>query len=171
METLQESISKLQSTHCYPERIQKILQLVIENKMRISDLESVLSDIKVKRINDLKESLTEVLVDYANLCLEDSILTQAEMQNFRTLKRFFKIQEGDFYKCHKERDVKEILTLQLEKIQSDKVVDISEALMKTDLQEMFGLSYDQFLEIENKVAKKSLKNGANIIDLDTFIKK
>lgn len=139
--------------------------------MRMTELESELTKINVKRITDLKEQLIGVLLDYANLCLEDSILTKNEMQDFRTLRRFFKIQDGDFYKCHKQREVKEILTIQLKRIQSDKVVDQSEALMKNDLQEIFGLTYDEFLEIENEVTNETIKNGGNLLDLDTFIKK
>lgn len=137
----------------------------------MTELESELTKINVKRITDLKEQLIGVLLDYANLCLEDSILTKNEMQDFRTLRRFFKIQDGDFYKCHKQREVKEILTIQLKRIQSDKVVDQSEALMKNDLQEIFGLTYDEFLEIENEVTNETIKNGGNLLDLDTFIKK
>ena len=60
---------------------------------------------------------------------------------------------------------------QLHNIQSDNVVDKTEALMKVDLQEMFGLSYDQFLKIENEVSKESISKGAKPFDLDTFIKK
>lgn len=171
MGTIQESILKLQSIKNYPNKIQVILQLVIDNKMRMTELESELTKINVKRITDLKEQLIGVLLDYANLCLEDSILTKNEMQDFRTLRRFFKIQDGDFYKCHKQREVKEILTIQLKRIQSDKVVDQSEALMKNDLQEIFGLTYDEFLEIENEVTNETIKNGGNLLDLDTFIKK
>lgn len=170
MKTIQENIALLMAKNGYPEKINKILQLVVDDKLRLPDLEAVLTEINVSRITDLKDRLICVLLDYANFCLEDDVLTQAEMRDFTTLRRFFRIQEGDFYKCHKEREIKQILTLQLEKMQADKTIDANEALMKNDLQEMFGLSYDQFLEIENIVTKKSLKNGANISDLDTFIK-
>ena len=126
---------------------------------------------QIKRITDIKDQLVNVMFDYIDLCLEDDVLTQSEMQDFQTLQRFFRIQEGDFIRCHKEREIKNVLTEQLRKIQSDKVVDKVEALMKNDLQAMFGLSYDQFLAIENEVSKESIKNGANPLDLDTFIKK
>ncbi len=170
MKTLQESVALLMAKNDYPEKIRKILQLIIDDKLRLPDLEAVLSEINVSRITDLKDRLICILLDYANFCLEDDILTQAEMHDFTTLRRFFRIDEGDFYKCHKEQEVRNILMLQLEKMQSDHTIDSNEALMKNDLQQMFGLSYDQFLEIENIVTKKSLKNGANISDLDTFIK-
>lgn len=170
MKRLQDNIGSLMAKNNYPEKICKILQLIIDDKLRLPDLEAVLAEINVSRITDLKDRLICVLLDYANLCLADDILTQTEMRDFTTLRRFFRIEEGDFYKCHKEQEVRNVLTVQLEKMQSDHTIDSNEALMKNDLQQMFGLSYDQFLEIENIVTKKSLKNGANISDLDTFIK-
>ena len=41
--------------------------------------------------------------------------------------------------------------------------------MKTELQELFGLCYDDFLEINNIAAKEALERGADISKLDTFI--
>ena len=171
MSTLQDSIKKLLTTKKYNDKTIAILQLVANGKMRISDVEETLAQNKIKRITDLKDQLINVLFDYITICLEDDVLTISEMQDFRVLQRFFKIQEGDFIRCHKEREIKKVLSEQLCKIQSDKVVDKTEALMKNDLQAMFGLSYDQFLAIENEVSKESIKGGANPLDLDTFIKK
>lgn len=47
---------------------------------------------------------------------------------------------------------------------------MKEALMKVDLQELFGLSYDQFLKFEQNAVKQALENGAEIKNLDTFYK-
>ena len=171
MSTLQDAVKKLLTTQKYNDKVIAILQLVSDGKMRLPDVDATLTQIKVKRITDLKDKLVDVLFDYINLCLEDDVLTQSEMQDFQTLQRFFRIQEGDFIRCHKEHEIKNVLTEQLRKIQSDNVVDKAEALMKNDLQAMFGLSYDQFLAIENEVSKESIKSGANLLDLDTFIKK
>ena len=84
------------------------------------------------------------------------------------LKLFLKIKEGDFYSYGKEYVVKKILTQQLQKMYEDGYIDSKQALMKVDLQNLFGLSYDQFLTIVNEVAKESIEMGANIKDLDTF---
>ena len=40
--------------------------------------------------------------------------------------------------------------------------------MKVDLQELFGLSYDQFLLFEQEAVEYALKQGADITNLDTF---
>lgn len=59
---------------------------------------------------------------------------------------------------------------QLNLICQDNQVDMKEALMKVDLQELFGLSYDQFLKFEQNAVKQALENGAVIKNLDTFYK-
>lgn len=171
MDTLQDTVKKMMATKKYTDKINALLKLVADNKMNMSDLEATLAEFKIKRVTDLKDQLINVVLDYINICIEDNVLTQREMQDFRMLKHFFRIQDGDFIRCHKGQEIKHILIAQLHNIQSDNIVDKTEALMKVDLQEMFGLSYDQFLKIENEVSKESIKNGANPFDLDTFIKK
>lgn len=171
MNKLQDFALKILATNKYSDKSSAIIKLVADDKMNLPALNSTLLEIKTKRITDLKDKLINVVLDYINMCLEDKAITHVEMEDFRKLKLFFRIQEGDFIKCHKEREIKQILISQLRYMQSDKIIDKKEALMKVDLQEMFGLSYDQFLKIENEVSKETICNGANPIDLDTFIKK
>lgn len=59
---------------------------------------------------------------------------------------------------------------QLNLICQDNQVDMKESLMNVDLQELFGLSYDQFLKFEQNAVKQALENGAEIKNLDTFYK-
>ena len=44
-----------------------------------------------------------------------------------------------------------------------------EALQKVNLQEIFGLSYDEFLSLNNDAAMEALEEGADLADVDTFI--
>ena len=82
------------------------------------------------------------------------------------LKRFFKIKEGDFYQ-YRIKEIKAIITQQLESMYSDGIVDSAEALNKANLQGLFDLSYDQFLQFTEEGIKQALKLGADITDLDT----
>ena len=118
--------------------------------------------------DDLRLEAIDVLIDYVELILEDNVLSTEEMQTLRMMKLFFRIQEGDFLNQHKERKIEHILCQQLELIYQDKQVDQRESMMKVELQELFGLSYDQFLQIEQEAVETALRNGANIKDLDTF---
>lgn len=118
----------------------------------------------------LRWEAVDVIIDYVELILEDNILSSEEMQILRMMKLYFRVKEGDFLKQHKDEIIEHILTRQLELIYRDKCVDIYESLMKVELQELFGLSYDQFLQFEQMAVEEALNNGADIGDLDTFYK-
>ena len=53
--------------------------------------------------------------------------------------------------------------------QDDNKIDSQEALQKVNLQEIFGLSYDEFLSLNNEAAIEALEKGADLLDIDTFI--
>lgn len=167
MNNLKQAITLLKERGEYSKTMSGVLQLIIEDKMNSIDLRNHLSQHGID-FNYIKQESLSVIIDYANLCLEDGILTTEEMHNIFLLKLFFKIKEGDFYRFGKEFVVNNILTMQLQKMYKDGYIDSKEALMKVDLQALFGLSYDQFLKIVNNIAKESLDRGADIKDLDTF---
>ena len=85
------------------------------------------------------------------------------------LKLFYRIKEGEFFELGKKHDVTEVLLKQLRKLYADNSINREEAVMKTELQELFGLCYDDFLEINNIAAKEALERGADSSQLDTFI--
>lgn len=169
MKTFKAAIAELKENGNYTSAMADVLQLVQEDKLSLLDLKKSLS-LNGLSIDDLKEESLSVVIDYAKDCLKDNILTEQEMQNIKLLKTFLRIREGDFYK-KRLKDVRTILTLQLRRMYEDNVIDKSEATMKTDLQELFNLSYDQFLDIVNDVAKEALNRGADIKELDTFFYK
>lgn len=168
MTELKKAIEEMIASGVYSPRICGILDLIIEDKMNSIELKKYLSQQCIS-INDIKQETLQVIIDYTNTCLEDDILTEQEMRNIQLLKLFLKVKEGDFIDYGKEPEITEILTWQLRKMYNDDVIDKEEALMKNDLQSLFDLSYDQFLDIVNEVAQESLDRGADIKDLDTII--
>jgi hypothetical protein len=107
-----------------------------------------------------------MLISYANVILEDGIITDKEKRNFGFLKLYFGIKPNDFYK-HKLFEITEILHYQFEKLYFDNNISKEEAEHGVDLQDMFGLSYAQFDKLKEKEIRKALENGANILNLDT----
>lgn len=168
MTDLKEAISILMEKGDYSPAIRGILNLIFEDKMNSIELNKYLNQNYIS-INDIKSDTLQIIIDYALFCLNDDILTEQEMRNIQLLKLFLKVKEGDFIAYGKEYDVKEILMWQLRKLYDDNYIDKEEALMKTDLQSLFGLSYDQFLTMVNEVAQEAIDRGADISDLDTFI--
>ncbi len=155
----------------YDERIARLLQQIATEPAEnlVFKREALLDALHIHKISDIKTQTIGVILDYALLALQDGILTENELKNMALLKAFFKIKEGDFYKLGREQATSDILTEQLEKLYADHKIDEQEALMKVDLQELFGLTYDQFRKIVNKIAQKSIAQGADINNLDTFL--
>ncbi len=150
---IQETASELIARNEYPEVIKDALQLVVDGQMNSISLDKVLSGRGIRRITDIKEKTLDVVLDYADMILEDDILSPEELQNMKMLKLFFRIEERDFEKNQKFKRVEAIIIKQLEKLYADNILDEQEALHQSDLQGVFGLGYDEYSEIVNKVAK------------------
>lgn len=170
MTTIQSTSLLLMQRHSYAERIQALLQLIVDGKLNTIARDEVLQQYGIRRVTDIKEQSLDVILDYAEQCLEDGILTDAEMNDIRLLKIFFGIQEGDFTKNGKMPRVKKIIIEQMEKLYADDKIDAEEAMLKSDIQGLFGLGYGEYTDIVNQVAKQALQRGADINDLDTYIK-
>ena len=168
MDNLKQGVSAIIDSRKYSQLMNGTLRLIIEDKMSSIELNRYLSE-QGTDSNRLKEEALDVVIDYANICLEDNALSEKEMERIGLLKLFFRIKEGDFYKFGKEKEVKQVLSIQLRKMYSDNYINKDEALMKNDLQSLFGLSYDDFLKIVNDIAEESLQRGGKLKDLDTVI--
>ncbi len=131
----------------------RMCELLYEKGMdtRRDDINSVLEELKIKSISSYKDEALKILILYIRLALSDNILSIEEKNNIKFLKLLFGVKDGDF-KDNKSifTQVKNIINIQLQLIYlDDDSIDNSEALHKVDLQEVFGLSYDDFLNITN----------------------
>ena len=168
MDKIKKAVKELLEERQYSPIMVKVLNLILEDKMNSIELKKCLSE-NGYQLSMIKPDALSVILDYSEIILEDDVLTDDEIRIITLLKMFFQIKDGDFYTYGKKPIVEFVLTSQLEKMYEDGIVDKEEALMKTDLQGLFCLSYDEFLEIVNKVAKVALDKGADINNLDTFM--
>jgi len=146
-----------------------IAKLIYRNSLSAVSIKEVLKKYHLKSIIDLKEEMLDLVLIYINIILNDNKLSQNELTNVKLLKTAFKIQDRDFYK-YRHQEIREILYKQLTRIyRDDNKIDDTEALYKVELQELFGLGYDQFLEFANDEDLLALERGANVLNLDTFI--
>ena len=53
--------------------------------------------------------------------------------------------------------------------QDDNKIDTQESLHKVNLQEVFGLNYDEFLSLNNNAAIDAIERGADWLEMDTYI--
>lgn len=168
MEEIKTVIKVLRETHHYSSIMEKTMELILNDKMNSIELNQCLSGENMS-IDDIKPEALSLIIDYAKLILEDGIITKDETRIISMLKLFYRIKEGEFFEFGKKDDVTDVLLQQLRKLYSDNTIDKSEAVMKTELQELFGLCYDDFLEINNIAAKEAIERGADISKLDTFL--
>ncbi len=133
----------------------------------ITDKHSTIGDIRSftpERTVDKNQSL-DYLIAYADFILEDHFISGEELNDFETLKRIFRIKEGDFIRL-KSFQVKEILKKQFIRMYSDDNIDKKEAIEKVNLQLIFDLSFDEFEKLKEDEIIASLRRGANPKDLD-----
>lgn len=155
--TIQETARELVARKEYPEVIKDALQLIVDRQMNSLALDKVLANKGIRRITDIKEKTLDVLLDYADIILEDDFLSQDELTNLQMLKLFFRIEEGDFQKNNKFKRVESIIVRQLEKLYADNILEYQEELHQSDLQGVFGLGHDEYMTIVNKVANEHLE--------------
>ncbi len=151
--TIQETAKELVSRKEYPEIIKAVLQLIVEKQMNSLALNKILSENGIRRITDIKDKTLDVILDYADIILEDDAISQEELTNLQMLKLFFHVEEGDFQKNDKFKRVENIIIRQLEKLYADNVLEYHEELHQSELQGVFGMGHDEYMAIVNKVAK------------------
>lgn len=165
---IKAAFAQLSSRQSYSRFVQAIsTELATHGYLDKSALQGVQQANNVANLTDYREELLDVVLDYVRLVLDDHVLTDAEADVARYLKRLFSIKEGDFYRF-RHPQVKEVLHLQFERIyQDDDKISPEEAMHKVALQDVFDLSYDQFLEFKEQEIRMALARGADIRDLDT----
>ena len=166
--TFQELVKELLNRKHYSEEIAGTLQLIMDNKMSRYFFEEYL-DSQGIRLENIKTQTLDVVLDYAEMILEDDSLTEDEIQTIRLLRIFFSVEEGDFAMYGKLERVEHIIIDQMEKLYADNTIDATEMLHKSEVQGLFGLGYDEYQEIVNKVAIQAYSRGADIRNLDTYL--
>jgi len=125
-----------------------IAELFYENGLTVSkkDVLSAIKGLGFKSLDNYKENALNLIIHYIYRSLNDNALSKTEKANIRFLKLVLEVKEGDFMKNKEiKAEVTDIMKIQLRLLYiDDDKIDKQEALHKVDLQEIFGLSYDEF---------------------------
>jgi len=155
------------------ENLLPLAELFYEKGIAVTkkDTLSAVKDLGFKSLKDYKENSISLIIHYIYNALNDNKLTQAEKGNIRFLKMALEVLEGDFGKNKKVKtEVANIIKTQLRLIYiDDDEIDKEEALHKVDLQEIFGLSYDEFSVFDKFEAQLAIQRGARLENLDTVV--
>lgn len=123
-----------------------------------------------KTLQSFKINSLKLIVATAKVSLKDNLISEDEIKSIRFLKLLLDIKEGDFMKDKTiAKEVSIIIKNQVELMFSDdEKIDNDESIQKVNLQEIFGLSYDEFAEITNEAAIAAWDRGSDLINLDTY---
>lgn len=139
--------------------IRAISEAIVGHGITKDPMTKALREIGVDNISYLKEDLLDLMLAYIHIILDDHYISEDEYQDISFLKILFKIEEGDFY-ARRYHQVKDILQSQVQMVWGiDNEVSIREALHKVNLQDLFDLSYDQFVEFENSIEPLPIKQS------------
>jgi hypothetical protein len=97
-----------------------------------------------------RDGLLDLLLYAIREALRDHGVTADEVTMLRHLTTIFRVQEGELY-AHRRAEVTELLQAEVTRLLEDGRVDAFEAAYQEELQRIFGLSYDQFLELTRDV--------------------
>lgn len=103
-----------------------------------------------------RKDLVGIILYYALACIKDHELSTTEKENLQLLKTLFQIEEGEFY-AYKASELSDVLSQQALRIIQDQKLENTEDLYQSDLQRIFGLSYDQYVELTQKTVKEFLE--------------
>ncbi len=163
---LKEIFGRILTTERFSDPVNAVVDLIYTDELDAKGLAEILSEYRIKDIIKLKNELLDLLIVYVKIILKDLAITEREHRDMVMLKRFFKIREGDFYN-YRHKVIKSLIISQLRIIYNDGNIDHKEAMHKVNLQGLFDLSYDQFLEFAEAEILDALNSGANIVELDT----
>jgi len=166
IDKLRDDLQEIQDRVELPKHIKGVITKISEGNITIPEVEksclTFATNYSVAKVDFL-----HFIFEYVRIALKDDILSTEEKQVIGYFKRIFKIIPGDFI-FHTNNQVENVIKYQLSRMYSDNYITPEEALLKIDLQELFDLSFDQMNEYSKLEATVSLKQGAEIGDLDVF---
>ena len=135
------------------------------------DCLEILESYKIYSLQKFKPQALKLVFLFIKISLKDNLISDEELKSIRFLKLLFDIDEGEFVNDKElSKEVSSIIKLQLDMMyKDDNYIDKDESIHKVNLQEAFGLNYDEFAQLSNQAALDALERGADWIDLDTFI--
>ncbi len=109
-------------------------------------ISSIAAEHGVDDLEDAKPAMLDLVLYYIRYALIDHALSPNETETAMQLKRLLRVEEGDFWRLRR-REVGQIISMEMERILADGRIDYSEELHQVEVQALFDLSYDQYLEL------------------------
>lgn len=172
MSDLKKTFGYILSSKELEDSLMDVAQVISEKGSKATRIDCLkaLSIYGVKEMASFRKGSLRLLLFYLKVVLKDNLISAEELNNIRYLKLLFGVEEGDFTKEKVfAAEISNIIKLQIDLIYKDDEVSSEEAIHKVNLQEAFGLNYDEFLSLSSKSALDSLERTDDWIKIDTYI--
>ena len=165
-QNLVSAFTQINARLSLPEYLKVICDTIANENINKEKIDKILLHYQVNRSVATVDFL-HVIFAYLKIALEDQKLTDEEKNNIKFLKTLFQIQPGDFY-LHNKLDIEKTIMDQLSQIYEDDFITEAEAELKSGIQEIFDLTYDQMNDYSKVKAAVSIQKGVDPKDLDVF---
>lgn len=158
MEELIRILSERVWGYSWSAAMTEVLQTIIEREWSTMRMREIMGNYRIKENSaSFKQECVDVAIKYVEACLEDDVLTQAEINGMSLLKRMLYIEEGDFYKYGKKDQVNGLIAKQLNRMYQDGEISKEDEISQVELQGLFNLSYREFEAIKHEVEEENKK--------------
>jgi hypothetical protein len=144
---ISEAFTILLEKEPFKDYVIAIIQLVCNNELNKENLDNTLKEYRINNIKDIKLDLLDLILSYVRFVTNTNIITEKERNDIETLKLYFRIKEGDFYK-NRYNEIKSICQKQFSLLLSDNNPDCGDELFMVELQGVFDLSYSQLEKLK-----------------------
>ena len=163
-DNLTKAFDRIRTEIELPDYLDKICHLISQG---IASREQAARVIESYKVNPevAKIEFLHLVFAYIKIALEDDVLTPEEKNDIKFLKVLFRIQPGEFL-FNNKFDVEETIRYHLAKIYKDDFVSEDEAELKSGLQEIFDLSFDEMNDYAKSEAADAIRRGTDVKELD-----
>lgn len=136
--------------------IRSIVELLVSDAFSSVSFDRLVENEVLPRNLNIQENLLDLALVFARTCVDDHRLSVAEIRELESFVAIFRINESDFRRFRGD-DVKAIVYAQAVWILEDEYVTEEEEIRQSDLQRLFGFSYDQYVSLLRPLAKQHIK--------------
>jgi hypothetical protein len=123
-----------------------VADLLADGILSRDTFDQVVTEYGVSESRSFRNGLLDLVLYCIRDAVRDHCLTADELELIRQLTVTFRVAEGEFY-AQRRAHVAEVLRLEMHRILADERVDAFELSYLQALQRIFGLGYDQYLEL------------------------
>ena len=146
--------------------VQDLVSAIAREELTRPTFDAIAGRHGVQDLNPFKGALLDLVLYYVRFALNDHALSETEIDTVRQLKRFLRIEDGDFWLYRREQ-VRDAVELEIARILVDGRIDRAEELHQVEVQALFDLGYDQYLALTKEVVAGAVEELETVAWLRT----